>query len=72
MPEPNTDSEPYFLADRIYDRAAFVAELLKFYPNVPSEQDMNGMWTILGDIAADAKKLMLAIDPAKAKAEAQA
>jgi len=33
---------------------------------------MNGMWTILGDIAADAKKLMLAIDPAKAKAEAQA
>ena len=76
MPEPNTDYEPYFLADRIYDRAAFVAELLKFYPNVPSEQDMNGMWTILGDIAADAKKLMLAIDPAKAiiakaKAEAQ-
>ena len=66
MAEINTDYEPYFLADRIHDRAIFVAELLKFYPNVPTEQAMNGMWAILEDIAADAKKVMQAIDPANA------
>lgn len=73
MPEVNTDHEPYFLADKIYARASFTAELLKFYPHAPTELDMTAMWALLEDIAADAKKVMQALDPAKAlAAEAQA
>ena len=67
MPEVNTDHEPYFLADKIYARASFTAELLKFYPHAPTELDMTAMWAVLEDIAADAKKAMQAIDPAKAQ-----
>ena len=66
MAEISTNYEPYFLADRIHDRAVFVAELLKFYPGAPTEQAMKGMWSILEDIAADAKKVMQTIDPANA------
>jgi hypothetical protein len=66
MHEQNTNTEPYFLADRIHARAAFVAELLKFYPLTPTEMDLMGMWSIMEDIAGDAKKVMQALDPANA------
>jgi len=66
MHEQNTKTEPYFLADRIHARAAFVAELLKFYPHTPTETDLMGMWAIMEDIAGDAKKVMQALDPANA------
>lgn len=65
MRENETDYGPYFLADRIHSRAAFVAELLRFYPNAPTAHDLLGMWTIMEDIATDAKQVMQAIDPAK-------
>jgi len=77
MPKLDTSRDPYFLADKIHARASFTAEMLKFYPNALTELDATAVWSILEDIAADAKKLMLAIDPAnaiiaKAKAKAQA
>jgi hypothetical protein len=58
MPKLDTSRDPYFLADRIHARASFTAEMLKFYPNAMTEVDATAVWTILEDIAADAKKLM--------------
>jgi len=55
---------PYNLVDRIHDRATFVAELLKFYPHTPTEKDLTGMWAILADIAADAKRALELLDVA--------
>lgn len=62
MPKLDTNRDPYFLADRIHARATFTAEMLKFYPNALTEVDATAMWSILEDMAADAKKVMDAVD----------
>lgn len=62
MPKLDTYRDPYFLADRIHARASFTAEMLKFYPNAMTELDATAVWSILEDIAADAKKVMEAVD----------
>jgi len=54
----DTKPDVFSLADRIHARAAFVAELLEFYPHAPTETDLMGMWVIMRDIAADAKLTM--------------
>lgn len=51
----NPAPDAWELCERIRNRAAFTAEMLKFHPNVPSEMEMNGVWAIMEDIAADAK-----------------
>ena len=62
MPKPDTNRDPYFLADKIHARASFTAEMLKFYPNALTELDATAVWSILEDIAADAKRLMETVD----------
>jgi len=62
MPKLDTSRDPYFLADKIHARASFTAEMLKFYPNALTELDATAVWSILEDIAADAKRLMETVD----------